>query len=55
MTRVSEAVDTGDTIDSDEYLYRRVSAAQRDLNPITQDRAVRSATSCGGRTPSPSA
>jgi hypothetical protein len=39
VTRVSEAVDVGDTVDYDDPLYRRMTATERDLNPVTQDRA----------------
>ncbi len=39
VTRVSEALDQGDAVDRDDYLYRRMTDSARDLNPITQDRA----------------
>ena len=39
VRRVSEAIDQGDSIDPDDNLYRRMSSSERDLNPVTQDRA----------------
>lgn len=39
VTRVSESVDMGDTIDADDPLYRRMTDVDRDLNPISQDKA----------------
>ena len=39
VTRVSEAIDAGDSIDADDYLYRRMTSSERDLNPVTQERA----------------
>lgn len=39
VTRVSEAVDTGEYSEPDDAYYRRMSSTERDLSPVTQDRA----------------